>query len=400
MGVFSEYLETIHSHDELIRERKNQLRRISELRGGSTVIVYAASMGKGGRVNTGIEYDDLTHFEDQLSNLDGTQLDLIIESPGGSGEVAEDMVRLVRSRFERFCVLVPGWAKSAATIIAMGADEIVMTTTGALGPIDAQLSRNGNQFSADAFLNGFQRIKDEVAEQGVLNKAYIPILQGISPGDIENARNARDFASDLVKRWLVQYKFANWTERRSTGEPVTDEMREETAERIASDLCRQSDRWKVHGRSLKIEDLRELGIRIERADGELEDALLRYAALMKMTFDRTSAYKFFETVESQINRNMVPPAAPVKQPEGTPGGPAGPPGGQKVPPMVRINISCTQCGNGLCVQANFVEGFPAQDGCVPFPADNMIDCPQCGARIDLAPVRNELESKLKRAILA
>ena len=83
----------------------------------------------------------------------------------------------------------------------MAADEILMGTTSALGPIDVQLTWQGKRFSADAFLEGMNKIKKEVTETGILNKAYIPILQGISPGEIQSAVNALDFSKRLVTDW-------------------------------------------------------------------------------------------------------------------------------------------------------------------------------------------------------
>jgi len=69
--------------------------------------------------------------------------------------------------------------------MAMSVDEILMGPASALGPIDAQMSWQGKRFSADALLEGLEKIKEEVAGSGILNKAYIPILQGISPGEIQ-----------------------------------------------------------------------------------------------------------------------------------------------------------------------------------------------------------------------
>ena len=145
MPHYTEYLNRNLGPRELTAERQRQLARISKLR-GRDVLVYAASMkplqGPLGPV-TSISYDDLLPIDDQLSGLTGTGLDLIIESPGGSGEVAEDIVRLIRQKYGGFAVIVPGWAKSAATIIAMAANEILMA---ACRPLDPSMpSCNGRE---------------------------------------------------------------------------------------------------------------------------------------------------------------------------------------------------------------------------------------------------------------
>ncbi|MGI8741790.1 MAG: hypothetical protein ACR2NN_04305 [Bryobacteraceae bacterium] len=48
-----------------------------------------------------------------------------------------------------------------------------------------------------------EKIKKEVVDTGTLNRAYIPILQGISPGELQSAENALSFAKILVTQWLV-----------------------------------------------------------------------------------------------------------------------------------------------------------------------------------------------------
>lgn len=51
---------------------------------------------------------------------------------------------------------------------------------------------------------------NKVEETGQLNRAYVPILQDISPGEIQSCENAQKFSSTLVTKWLAQYKFKQW----------------------------------------------------------------------------------------------------------------------------------------------------------------------------------------------
>lgn len=65
---------------------------------------------------------------------------LLLLSPGGSIEPAYQISKLCKSfSKEKFVVAIPRHAKSAATLIAIGADEIHMSPLGQLGPIDPQL---------------------------------------------------------------------------------------------------------------------------------------------------------------------------------------------------------------------------------------------------------------------
>jgi hypothetical protein len=61
-------------------------------------------------------------------------IDLFIDSNGGSGTVPWRAVNLIREFTKKFVVLVPHHAFSAATLVALGADEIIMHRMGCLGP--------------------------------------------------------------------------------------------------------------------------------------------------------------------------------------------------------------------------------------------------------------------------
>lgn len=206
MGVYTDYLDKGMSFEDLQAERKVQLDRIARHR-ERDVLVYAANLSTQIRAPISVDYSDLLPINDQLGNLNGKALDFIIETPGGHGEVAEDIVKLLRGKYDDVAAIVPGSAKSAGTLIVMSSDDILMEPASALGPIDAQISWKGKVFSADALLEGINRIKKEVTDSGELNLAYLPILQQISPGELENARNALNFARVLVTDWLAKFKF-------------------------------------------------------------------------------------------------------------------------------------------------------------------------------------------------
>src|SRR6267143_264696 len=255
VGPYSEYLNRHWTAPDLDAERKRQLKRISSLR-GRDVLVIASDLTKNvPNVSTSLDYSDILPVQDQLSVLGGKEIDVILETPGGLAEVAEDIVRLIRAKYDRVGMIVPGWAKSAGTILAMAGDEILMGTSSALGPIDPQIGfTTGKRFSADAFLEGLTKIKDEVQLTGKLNPAYIPILQNISPGEIQNCINARLFSQELVREWLVKFKFKFWEKHSTTGKDVTLTEKRERAAEIAEALCNHS-KWLTHNRSIRKEDL-------------------------------------------------------------------------------------------------------------------------------------------------
>jgi len=75
-----------------------------------------------------------------LRNLRGvTNLDLLVESGGGDIDVTSKIVKMLRRYCKKFCVIVPFYCKSAATLIAISADELVMCKSGELGPVDTMV---------------------------------------------------------------------------------------------------------------------------------------------------------------------------------------------------------------------------------------------------------------------
>jgi hypothetical protein len=393
MGIYGDYLNSplLGNIDALTAERKQQLARISSARGGRDVLVFAADLNKDNAA-IAIGYADLLPINDQLSNLHGIALDLILETPGGSGEVAEDIVRILRGKYKEIAVIVPGWAKSAGTIMAMAADELLMGPASALGPIDAQLVYQGKRFSADALLDGMDKIKKEVADSGILNKAYIPMLQGISPGDLQNALNARNFSKNLVAKWLAEYKFREWTKHSSTGQEVTTDEKTVRGMCIAEHLCDHSE-WLTHGRSIMIAELREMRLMVtdysEQAD--LADAINRYFALLQMTF-AGNLYKLYETVNSQIFKFFLPTPAPG----------AGVPGVQALQQNADaafVDLRCAKCQAPVRIQANLRHSVPVQPGAIAFPADNKIRCPRCGFMTDITPLRAQIAAQFGKPVV-
>jgi hypothetical protein len=373
-------------------ERKARLREITERR-GRPALVYAARMAMppGLALPVDLNFADLLPFYDLMSTLQGTSVDVILETPGGDGVVARDMVEMLHDRFEHVAFIVPGWAKSAGTIMTMGGHEILMGPTSALGPIDAQLGFEGKRFSAEALLEGMREIEKEVVANGRLNAALIPMLQRISPGDLQNARNAMDFARVTVTEWLSKHKFKYWTEHRTTnpGTPVTDEDRETRAREIAAELSKHQ-KWKSHGRSLRLADLRAMRLEIVdySQDPALFDPIQRYYVMLRFYLDNSDAYKVIETVDAQvIQRFVLPQQAPAQG---------------AVPAQTATSataaIRCNTCGNVLTIQVNFVPGQPLAAGAIAYPSSEEVTC-RCGKAVDLRPLRAQVEREFGRPIL-
>jgi hypothetical protein len=413
MGIYSDYLDKNLPYEDLTKERKKQLARIAQVR-GRDILVYASASNKASQgAPVALDNSDLLPINDQLSNLKGQAIDVLLETGGGSGETAEDIVRILYLKYGSVAFIVPGMAKSAGTIMVMAGDEILMEPgSSSLGPIDAQIQWEGKVFSAEAFLKGLERIKEEVAGLNSLNRAYIPILQRISPGEIQNAENALSFAKELVTKWLQEHKFQKWAVHRThnPGTQVTPEEKAGRAGEIADNLCNHSE-WLSHGRSIKMTDLQSIGLEITdySENAELSDAIRRYHILLQMTFDSTGIYKIIETPQSQILRFALnqqiqlaglPGLFPVQ-----PGAPAGGrPGAQPIqlpvgqPTGAMVQFACAKCRKAHMLQADFDGEQPLQPGAERFPSNDILICNQCHATNNLVALRRQVELQTKRKV--
>lgn len=124
--------------------RTDLIKRLETLR-KSSVICLLTTLRPG--VQGLISDDQVRVIFDHLLAINQRpipQLDLFLVSNGGNGVVPWRLVSLFREFAAKFRVLIPYRAYSAATLLALGADEIVMHPFGELGPIDPSVSNDFN----------------------------------------------------------------------------------------------------------------------------------------------------------------------------------------------------------------------------------------------------------------
>lgn len=192
-------------------------------------------------------------------------LTVILETDGGSIETAERIANVFRHHYPD-CVnfLVPNFAMSAGTVLAMSGDHIYMDYYSVLGPIDPQVrNRNGQHVPALGYLEKYNQLVAK-SRRGTLTAAELALLvDKFDPAELHRFEQARDHSIDLLKKWLVQYKFKNWSKTRTKGSKVTDRLKIKRAEEIAKKL-NDTKRWRSHGRGLSMEVLdKELNLLIE-----------------------------------------------------------------------------------------------------------------------------------------
>jgi hypothetical protein len=126
------------------QKRITIIREIEKLR-DSRVLCYLTSVRQGVQVQ--MAEDAVRIFFDHLLRLPKKpikRLDIFLCSNGGSGTVPWRLVSLFREYAEHFGALLPYRAYSAATMLALGADEIVMHPFAEMGPIDPTVTNDYN----------------------------------------------------------------------------------------------------------------------------------------------------------------------------------------------------------------------------------------------------------------
>ena len=283
---------------------------------GRAVIIYASAWQESrplAPADVQIALGDVQGLMEAVSNVEEDELDFILHSPGGSAEAAESMVQYLRQRFSHIRVIVPLAAMSAATMIALSADEIVMGQHSQLGPIDPQFiistPEGARSAPAQAILKQFERAKLECQNPQNL-AAWMPILRSYAPGLLTQCEDSRMLASTMVASWLQQYMFSNESDAESK------------ARRIAGWFA-DYDSFHSHGRRVGIEQAREVGVKVRslEEDDELQDAVLSVHHATMHTFSGTPAAKIIENHHGRAWVKMtrsVEIQQTVRQPGGEP----------------------------------------------------------------------------------
>lgn len=206
----------------------------------------------------------------QLGHVE--RLDLFIYSRGGAIDVPWRIVTALRTTADEVNVLVPFRANSAATLIALGADEIVLGRQGELGPIDpimniqrlwsAQPGVGQPTFVQEAinvedimaYLR-FVRERAGLSDQTALSTSLSELTQRLDAIGLGNAHRTHSHIRDVARRMLLSRK-----------EPASEQVMAAIIETLA-------ERVYAHGHAIGLKDAESIGLPVTAASDDLDKAM-------------------------------------------------------------------------------------------------------------------------------
>ena len=186
-------------------------------------------------------------------------LDVLLESGGGDLDSAYKILLLLKSYAKTVTVIVPFYAKSAATLIALGADHLQMCLAGELGPLDPQIWDPNSDEMVPAL-----SIKKMV---GFITGVHNPIMEV-------------SLADKLSPLLIGAYKVAEETSKQYLYEIFTSKGHDDDKTRMLISVF--TEKFLSHGYPITKNLLEKYGIPVEKLDMRDENSFADLHAKLVM----------------------------------------------------------------------------------------------------------------------
>ncbi len=141
--------------------------------------------------------DDLRFIECVSENKASDTCLLVLVTPGGDPDAAYKICRYIQNEYDSFKVLISGLCKSAGTLLAAGADELIFMPYGELGPLDVQLAKQDSIVGMQSGLNTSEAFR--ALDQRALTTYHRLVTEIIGgSGGIVSYPTACHSASELI----------------------------------------------------------------------------------------------------------------------------------------------------------------------------------------------------------
>jgi hypothetical protein len=290
---------------------------------GRPLLIYTADFFNqakiaacGGEVN--LDFRDKNGFEECTFNIPGPNLDVLLHSPGGLAEAAESIVKQLRAKYSNIRFIIPSIAKSAATMLALSGNAVVMGELSELGPTDPQFSMqraDGTQVQApaQAIIDQFEAAQKQLSSDAKLLPAWIPILPFYGPALYQQCKNAIELSDRLVREWLTTYMFAG------------EARRAEAAQEVSRFFANHNN-FLTHARRVDIDRMIALRVKVHdlRTDPDMRRLVQDVYSAIMVTFDSSGAFKLIENSigDAYVRSVAMPQLIAQRLPMIPPGNPA------------------------------------------------------------------------------
>jgi ClpP class serine protease len=202
-----------------------------------------------------MRYIDIDDSEEVLRAIQMTDpdvpVDLVLHTPGGLVVASLQIARALKQHRARVTVFVPHYAMSGGTLIALAADEIVMSPYAILGPVDPQLGKY----------------------------PAVSILQAVQNKPVERLDDETLILADQARKAIAQV-------HHDVKELLMDRMGEAKAEEVARQLS--GGQW-THDRPITAAEAGELGLPVTTA---MPDSILRLMSLYPQPVKRQPTVEY------------------------------------------------------------------------------------------------------------
>jgi hypothetical protein len=259
-----------------IEIRKSLIKTIQKIRGSKLIVYFTGDR----RFASAMIAEDAVRplYEHLLSIGKNSKINLFLYSRGGDVSVPWRIVSMFREFCDEFSVLIPYKAHSAATLISLGADKIIMGKKAELGPIDPVLVRGviGESAVPPAEISvedvnsyiSFLKERAGITDQSALMQLVSILANYLTPLTLGSV-NRQNSHIRLVARKLLTYK------REKPEEAKINSIIETLTEKIYS-----------HGHAIGRKEAQEIGLPVEIPSDELEEAIwklyLEYEKILRL----------------------------------------------------------------------------------------------------------------------
>lgn len=205
------------------------------------------------------------------------KIDLLLYSRGGSVDTPWPLITMLREYCKELSVLIPFRAYSATTMIALGADTIVMGKKGELGPIDPIMTKPFNDQSS---------YTEIIPVEDVMS--YIAFLkERIGLGDQASLSNMSHILADKLSPWTLGSMYRIHSHTRSIARKLlTTHCKAMEEQRISSIIETLAEKTYFHGHAIGRVEAKSIGLEVinapEELDNEMWNLFEQYECLLKL----------------------------------------------------------------------------------------------------------------------